>query len=192
MKCLFTISLFFVFLSPALAQKSDTLSISDSLSDHSPAKATIMSMVLPGLGQAYNKKYWKVPLAWAIIATPLYFALDQQKQFKGFKEAYAKRADDNPATIDTKYTGVYSDENVLSLIDFHRKNRDLLFVFSIVGYTINVLDAAVDAHLFYFDVSDELSANIKPTFQYSTSQQMFVPSLTLSLKFAKKPHRNAY
>lgn len=191
MKYLLTISLLFLFWGSSSAQFTDTLKIADSLQKHSPAKATLYSMALPGLGQAYNKKYWKIPLAWAAIATPLLFALDESSKFQDFKDAYAKRVDDDPMTVD-KYTGIYSDANLLSLIDDHRQNRDLLFVLTGVGYALNIIDAAVDAHLFYFDVGDELAGNIRPTFQYSSSQQLLVPSLTLSLKFAKKHQQHAY
>lgn len=192
MKILFNLFIL-VFLSfgSLKAQQSDTVSVADTLLRHSPAKATFFSMALPGLGQAYNKKYWKVPLAWAAIATPLYFALDQRSKFEDFKSAYAKRVDDNPESVDTKYINVYSNENLLSLIDFHRKNRDLLFVLTGVGYALNILDAAVDAHLFYFDVGDDLTADIRPTFQYA-GPRLMVPSVTLSLKFTKKSRQYVY
>lgn len=184
----------FVLLSLLLSslsfgQKADTTYTQDSLR-HSPSKATFMSLAVPGLGQVYNKKYWKVPLVYALIGTPLYFALEQRRQFNEFKEVYLARVDDDPNTVDTKYIDVYSDENVLSLIDFHRENRDLLFVLTGVAYIINVVDAAVDAHLFYFEVNDDLSAELRPNVQYAQFQRSFVPSMTLSLKFGKNNRRN--
>ena len=175
-----------------LSQQSDTLMVNDTIQKHSPTKATLLSLALPGLGQAYNKKYWKIPIVYALIGTSLYFALDQQSQFNDFKDAYVKRVDDNPETIDEKFDGVYTDANLLSLIDFHRKNRDLMFALTGIAYALNVVDAAVDAHLYDFDVSDDLSGTIKPSFQYAQQQQMIVPSLTLSLKFTKKTHRQAF
>ena len=174
------------------AQQADTLLLADTAQVHSPTKATLMSLVLPGLGQAYNKKYWKIPLVYAIIGVPLYFGLDQQSQFEEFKEAYVKRVDDDPKTMDIKYDGVYTDENLLSLIDFHRENRDLLFVLTGIAYAINIVDAAVDAHLYYFDVGDDLVGNFKPGVQFLPRQQTMVPSLTFTLKFAKNSHRKAY
>jgi hypothetical protein len=173
------------------AQQADTLYI-DSVPKHSPAKATLMSLVVPGLGQAYNKKYWKMPLVYAAIGSAFYFARRQDKMFNDFKDAYVKRIDDDPNTIDEKYSNVYSDQNLLSLIDYHRGNRDLLYVLTAVAYILNVVDAAVDAHLYYFDVSDDLSASIHPNFQFAPLQQQIVPSLTLSLKFGKKPTRLSY
>lgn len=187
------ILLSFLLLSFGLlrAQVADTALIRDTLVEHSPGKATLLSAVVPGLGQAYNKKYWKIPLVYAAIGTSLYFALDQRKKFEDFKSAYAKRVDDDPLTVDTKYK-LYSNNDLLNAIDFHRKNRDLLFVLTGVAYALQIVDAAVDAHLYYFDVSDNLSASIRPNVQYNMPQQLMVPSLTFSLKFAKKPRRSAF
>ncbi len=192
MKYFFTISILLAFSFVLPAQQTDTLMLKDSIRLHSPVKATLLSMALPGLGRAYNRKYWKIPLAIAAIATPLYFALDERSKFEDFKSAYVKRVDDDPLTIDEKYDGVYENSQLLSLIDIHRKNRDLLFVLTGVGYALNILDAAVDAHLFHFEVNDDLAGSIRPSFQYDAPQQLMVPSLTLSLKFAKKPHQHAY
>jgi|SRR5690554_3768586 len=169
------------------ALTTDTIKISAEVEDHSPKKATIMSLALPGLGQAYNKKYWKIPIVYAMIVTPLFFAIDQQQQFNEFKSAYLKRVDGNPNTADLKYKGVYSDNNLLSLIDFHRKNRDLFYVLTGVAYVLNVVDAAVDAHLYYFNVSDDISAIVKPDVQYFAQDRMLAPSLTLSFTFGSKP-----
>lgn len=185
-KAFILFSFLFISLS-GYSQLSDTLVI-DTLPKHSPAKATYLSLAVPGLGQAYNKKYWKIPIVYALIGTPLFFGIDQQRSFNEFKDAYVERTKGNA----TKYDGVYSDDNLLSLIDFHRQNRDLFFVLTGVAYALNVVDAAVDAHLFYFDVSDDLSARLVPKIQYSNTNRAMIPSLTLSLKFAKKDHRKEF
>ena len=182
----FILALFFV--STNLTAQSDTMRIIDENS-HSPAKATLLSLAVPGLGQAYNKKYWKMPLVYAALGTSLYFALDQQSKFVDFKDALAKRLDDDPTTMDTKYMENFSDENLRSLIDFHRKNRDLLVVTTAIAYALNVLDAAVDAHLYNFDVSDDISAVFQPDVQFLPQQRQLVPSFKLSLKFGKNDHR---
>ncbi len=171
--------------------QSDTTYI-DSVPRHSPTKATLLSLALPGAGQAYNKKYWKIPIVYAAIGSAFYFAREQDKSFNEFKDAYVARVDDDPNTVDDKYQNVYSDENLLSLIDYHRENRDLLYVLTVVAYVLNVVDAAVDAHLYYFDVSDDLSANLRPNIQFEPMQNQLIPSLTLSLKFGKKPRQTYY
>lgn len=177
--------LFFLLSNNLQAQEPDTLVVKDTL-NHSPVKATFFSLFVPGLGQAYNKKYWKIPLVYAIIGTPLYFALDQKEKFDDYKSAYAKRVDGDPNTVDLQFKNIERDETLLDFMDFHRKNRDLFFVLTGVAYALNVVDAAVDAHLYYFDISDDLSARFRPSVQYSPWQNSYVPSLNLTLKIGKK------
>jgi hypothetical protein len=190
MKSLLLAVILSLFFSNIKAQ-NDTTYI-DSVPKHSPTKATLLSLALPGAGQAYNKKYWKIPIVYAAIGSAFYFARQQEKSFNEFKGAYLARVDDDPNTVDDKYQNVYSNENLLSLIDFHRENRDLLYVLTGVAYILNVVDAAVDAHLYYFDVSDDLSANIRPNFQFEPVQNQLIPSFTLSLKIGKKPQPTYY
>lgn len=186
MKRIFFLLICAVLATGVKAQVADTMYI-DSVPQHSPSKATIMSMVVPGLGQAYNKKYWKIPLVYAAIGSAFYFARQQDKLFNEYKDAYVSRIDEDPNTIDTKYQNVYSDDNLLSLIDYHRGNRDLLYVLTGIAYILNVVDAAVDAHLYYFNVSDDLSATIRPNIQFTPFHYQPIPSLTFSLKFGKRP-----
>jgi len=188
---LITIFLFFSLSVQTQTLQKDSLSIAqDTLPIHSPKKATYLSLALPGLGQAYNKKYWKIPLVYALIGVPLAIAIDQQSKFDDFKDALSKRLDNDPNTIDNQYNGRFSDQNLRSLIDFHRRNRDIFFILTGVAYALNVIDAAVDAHLYYFNVSDDLSASLKPSFQFNNSTQQLTPSITLSLNFTKnKPSK---
>ena len=125
-------------------------------------------------------------MIYAAIGSAFYFAREQDRLFNEFKDAYVARIDEDPNTIDDKYQEVYTDENLLSLIDYHRENRDLLYVLTGVAYILNVVDAAVDAHLYYFNVSDDLSATFKPGIQFSPLNPQPIPSLTFSLKIGKK------
>lgn len=162
--------LFVGFSCSAFAQKkvieADTLPL-DTTVKHSPKKAALFSAVLPGLGQAYNKKYWKIPIIYAGVATTLYFANKNHQEFKTFKSAYLSRVDDDPSTIDD--LPLYSDANLLTLTEYYRRNRDLFVIGTVVVYALNVIDAAVDAHLFYFDVSDDLSLNVLPNFNVNAT-----------------------
>jgi hypothetical protein len=180
--------IFLVFIGfSVIAQESDTLKL-DSVPNHSPKKATLLSLAVPGLGQAYNKKYWKIPLVYAIIGTPLYFALEEAKLYNEFKDAYV--AEQLGETH--KYTDVYNGTQLNALLQGHRQNRDLFVVLTVAAYAMNILDAAVDAHLYSFDVSDDLSASFKPSFQLDRISNTMIPSMTLSLKFVKKSQRNAF
>lgn len=155
-------------------------SIQDSLSIlHSPKKATILSMVLPGAGQAYNHKYWKIPVIYAGFAGLGYLAKINQDDYKIYKNAYRLRLDGDESTIDG-YVGVYSDQDLATLKNYYRRNRDLSIIGMSVLYILNILDASVDAHLFYFNVSDDLSFQVQPGY---SGGYMAGPNINLSINF---------
>jgi hypothetical protein len=149
---------------------SDTLNIKEK-KPHSPTKATIMSAALPGLGQVYNKKYWKVPIIWGGIGTSMYFAISNHNSFKKFKSAYSLRVDGDPNTID-EFDEVLTDSGLELNMEFHQRNRDLSFIVAGLLYVFNIVDAAVDAHLFNFPKNDKLSFNLQPTFEMSANNQV--------------------
>lgn len=150
----FAFVLFFPINAPA--QNTDSL-----IRSHSPVKATLLSAVLPGAGQVYNRKYWKVPVIYAAFTGLGYLAKWNDDRYDTFRSAYQFRVDGNPETVDN-YTDVYSDNDLKLLRDYYRRNRDLSLIFTGLIYVLNIVDASVDAHLFYFDVSDNLSMNITP------------------------------
>lgn len=153
---------------------------------HSPKRATIYSAILPGLGQAYNKKYWKIPIIYAGFGTIGYFIGWNNGYYKTYKQAYSDLTDDDPATdsyLDLEATQYYDLENstdynnfksgLSKQQDYYRRNRDLLII-SIVGfYGLNLIDASVDAHLFDFDISEELSLNWQPSVQTFEKQLVY-------------------
>jgi hypothetical protein len=134
----------------------------DSMSAiHSPRKATLLSTALPGLGQVYNKKYWKIPIIYGIAGAMTYFIIDNNTQYQQYKNAFSIRLDGDPTTID-KYVNTYSDEDLRLLKNYYRRNRDLSYIALGMTYLLNIVDAAVDAHLYYFDISDDISLKIQP------------------------------
>jgi hypothetical protein len=135
--------------------KKDTLKQS-----HSPKKAAIMSAVLPGLGQAYNKKYWKIPIIYAGLGTLGYLIKYNSVRYSFYRRAYLAKIDDEPSTVD-EYPFV-SENGLLQRLNQHRRTRDLLVVGAALFYALNIIDASVDAHLFEFDISDNLSFHIEP------------------------------
>ena len=144
---------------------------------HSPKTALLRSLAVPGLGQAYNKKYWKIPIIYAALGTSVYFIIDNNRQYNEFKQAYIDRQDG----IEDDYPQ-YTDDNLITLIDFYRRNRDFSVILTAGIYMINLLDAMVDAHLYEFDVSDELSIKVSPHVQF-TPQSGYNPSVGFTLKF---------
>ncbi|MCO6498759.1 MAG: hypothetical protein J5I47_00080 [Vicingus serpentipes] len=151
--------------------KPDTLQV-DSVKFHSPTKATLMSVALPGLGQVYNKKYWKVPIIYGGIGTSLYFAISNQKNYKKYRTAYGNRVDGNENTVASEEFDNYTDENLKSNMDFYQRNRDLSYIVAGLFYVLNIVDAAVDAHLFTFPKNDNLSFNLQPDIQLTQNNEI--------------------
>ena len=154
----------------------DSLSLSDTVKvkktrNHSPGKASLFSAVIPGLGQAYNKKYWKVPIVYAAIGVPLYFAVSNQKLFNKYKIAYGLRVDGDDTTID-EYEVRLTDVNLKSNLDYYQRNKDLSYILVGLFYVFNIVDAAVDAHLFNFPKNDNLSFNLQPNLELTSNNEL--------------------
>jgi hypothetical protein len=152
---------------------------------HSVAKAAIFSAVLPGLGQAYNKKYWKIPIIYAGFGVIGYFVYTNNKEFKDFKEAYLYVANDDTIPIDNPYVTKYNETQLKEAMDYYRRNRDLSFIIGGLWYTLNILEAYVDAHFFDYDISDDLTMSIKPTVMNPSfmNLQPPAPGIKVSFKF---------
>ncbi len=137
---------------------------------HSPRKATIYSMILPGLGQAYNKKYWKIPIIYAGLGTLAYFIVTNNKQYVLWRDAYRwkllQSADSTIAPINNPYLipkyASYNAADYLVLTNYYRRNLEVSVMFTAVIYILNVVDAAVDAHFFDFNISDDLTMHWQP------------------------------
>lgn len=126
----------------------------------SPAKAAFYSAVVPGLGQIYNKSYWKVPFVYAAIGTPVYFYIRNSKQYDRYLSAYKRRQ--QGYTDDEFYSNDSSKPhlNVDALrrgIQFYRRNKELSILVSIGLYALTVIEANVDAHLKQFNVDERLT-----------------------------------
>ena len=129
---------------------------SNNIDPLTPAKAAFYSAVLPGLGQAYNKKYWKIPLVYGAMGTSLYFYLDNNKKYHQYRDAYKRRlegyTDDNFNYLD--------NSRLIAGQKFYQRNRDLSALFVVAFYALNIIDANVDAALLQFNVDENLS--VKP------------------------------
>lgn len=154
-----------LFLSLSASAQSDTSTVKKVQSkqiNHSPKKAALYSTVLPGLGQVYNKKYWKVPVIYVGFGALAYSLNYNQTKFIKYRTAYKYRIDGDPTTVDD-YVDKYNDDNLNTLQKYYHRYRDLSVIGMAVLYVLNIVDASVDAHLFSFDVSDDLSMDIQPT-----------------------------
>lgn len=140
--------------------KSSESPLNESEKLHSPHKASVYSAILPGLGQAYNKKYWKIPIVYAGIGTLTYFAIVNRKEYLLAKEAFIYVSNEEEYPTDNKYVGKYEANDLITIRDYYRRNTEVSWIFMGLWYVLNIVDATVDAHLFYYDISDELSVSI--------------------------------
>ena len=150
---------------------------------HSPTAAIILSTCVPGLGQVYNKKYWKPPIIYAAIGTTIYFFNYNNKLYKDYKQEYISRTDKDLLTIPNEEYKAYNLTQLKELEDYHHRYRDLNVILTGLVYTINIVDAYVDAHLKTFDISDNLSMNIYPSLNLYALQKKPTAGLTFSLRF---------
>tara|TARA_Y100001954_G_C15622944_1_gene508746 strand:+ start:281 stop:784 length:504 start_codon:yes stop_codon:yes gene_type:complete len=138
-----------------------------------PKKAAIYSTVLPGLGQVYTKKYWKIPLIYAGLVTSYYYIDESYEMYSNYKNSYLDRLN---GTYSDKYP--YSNSQLVELTEYYRRNTELSVLCFALTYIINIVDASVSAHLFDYNVSEDLSLSIVPL----SSNNQNIAAINLCLK----------
>ena len=135
---------------------------------HSPAKATIYSTLVPGLGQIYNKKYWKVPVIYSGLVSMAYLLEFNNRQYNKYRTDYNLATDDNTAN-DPVYVNGYKPSSTLlkNYRDSYRRNRDLSVIVMLGVYALNIIDANVDANFYDFDIGDNLALKVEPMVNYA-------------------------
>jgi hypothetical protein len=147
--------------------RKNILSLDTSAKKYNPKIATFRSAVLPGWGQAYNKKYWKIPIIYGALGTTAGIFLYNLKTYKQLKTAIILRSDTdvgNDSLVDKKFR-LLSTESIRTYRNSFRQNVDYSVLVFLVFWGLNVVDATVDAHLKSFDVSDKISLRIRPGYQ---------------------------
>ena len=139
-----------------------------------PSTAAFYSAVLPGLGQAYNKRYWKIPIVWAAIGTGTYAYLYNDDLYDRFRDAFKRRRagfkDDEFWDLNTTDNVIPTSPNLSNdalqdAQERYQRDRDLALLITIGLYALNIIDANVDAHLKQYNVSEELSMRMQPYLQ---------------------------
>lgn len=154
--------------SVTVSEKKSAIVIKDTVLDRkpynplAPSKAAFYSAVVPGLGQAYNKKYWKIPIVYAGMATGVYFYLKNDDDYNQFRDAYKRRL---AGFSDDEFQGI-STERLIDAQRNAKKNKDYSIVAVVLVYMLNIIDANVDAHLQQYNVSEDLS--ISPNFEVNS------------------------
>ena len=168
LKRLLLISLFFVAgYFHGIAQEEVTMKVQDSerpltgppeFDPLSPARASFYSAILPGLGQAYNKKYWKIPIVWGALGTSTYFYLENDKNFNRARDAYKLRLNGNPDEFDGKDGNIYlSNDALVRAQKAYKTDRDLSLIVTIGLYVLQILEASTNAHLLNHNVDNNIS-----------------------------------
>lgn len=124
----------------------------------SPSKAAFYSAILPGLGQIYNKKYWKAPVVWGAMGTSIYFFLDNNKEYKRYRTAFKQRE----AGLTDEFTKadgsiLISRNGLISAQKTLKSNRDLSLLTTVIFYVLQIVEASVNAHLLQFNTNDNIS-----------------------------------
>jgi hypothetical protein len=173
---------------PAAAKKVSTNKYDSAFAAHSPKKAAIRSALLPGLGQIYNKKYWKLPIVYGALGTcagVFFFNLGNYNDTRfAYKVKYNMRVlrTDSALYVNVKpYLKPLSEESLRFYRNQYRRDIDYSALFFLILWGLNVVDATVDAHLKSFDVSPDLSLRFKPGY----SEMARTNGMSLVLKIGK-------
>lgn len=163
--------------------KTNPDSGTEVLSEHSVKKAVLYSVMLPGLGQAYNKKYWKIPIVYAALAGTTYFIIENHRQYRYYYTGLEKLVLEG----EDIFGGQFTPQNLIFISNTYRRWRDLSAIMFFLAYGLNILDAYVDAHFFYYDISDNLSLKATPSFQHINSA--FIPGVEFTFIFDSRLSR---
>ncbi|MDG1227746.1 MAG: DUF5683 domain-containing protein [Polaribacter sp.] len=182
--------LFFAFFSATIQAQKDSIN-SKTIKDIkiekggvydplSPSKAAFYSAIFPGMGQVYNKKYWKTPIVWGAMGTSIYYYLNNNREFKRYRTAYKLRKNNLIDEFTVDGVEVISEETLERAQDQLRENRDMSLLTTVILYVLQIVEASVNAHLLQFNTDDNLS--FKPTFM---NEPIYVeaPKVGLTIKY---------
>jgi len=148
-----------------------------------PARSAFYSAVLPGLGQAYNRKYWKIPIVYGAIGTALYFYFDNDKIYDRYRYAYKRRL---AGFTDDEFYGpneepFISQDALIRAQRALKRNKEVSMLITVGMYVLNIIDANVDAHLMQYNIDDNLS--FQPFFDFNNPDYNYNLGLELYLNF---------
>ena len=148
-----------------------------------PARAAFYSAVVPGLGQAYNGKYWKIPIVYTALGVGVYFYLNNDKEYDRYRDAYKSRLAGR--TDDEFYTEtgeiILSNDALIDAQKFYQRNKEISMLVIVGMYALNIIDANVDAHLQQFNVDENLA--LKPALNYDQFSGKTGYGVSLNYKF---------
>jgi hypothetical protein len=136
-----------------------------------------MSACLPGLGQIYNRKWWKVPIVYAGLGGLGYLSYRNFSEYRSYLHAYEFKTGDLPDGVtlsdyETELANKYAEGQLQTYKESYRRDFELYTILAAVWYGLNIVDAVVDGHLYTYDISDDLSINVDP---YLRQTETLVP-----------------
>ena len=168
-----------VITADTVVKEAETTKPTKVKKPHSPATAAIMSACLPGLGQCYNRKWWKLPIVYGGLGGLGYLAYNNYYEYKSYLHAYEFKTGDLPegTTLNAhemELANKYADSQLQTYKESYRRDFELYGILTIAWYGLNILDACVDGHLYNYDISDDLSISVDPYLQ-STEAPIRMP-----------------
>ncbi len=155
--------------------------------NHNPKTASLLGLI-PGGGQIYNRRFWKLPIVYGGFGALGYFTVSSYIEYGCFRRAYLETVDDDPNTNYVCPQDPNASEASLKIYRDNARSSSEIFVLGFVLFWgLTIVDAFVDAHLMHFDISDDLSMRLQPKLDYDISMQSIVPALGLSFQLRTKP-----
>lgn len=145
-----------------------------------PSKAAFYSAIFPGMGQIYNKKYWKAPIVWGAMGTSIYYYLDNNKEYHRYRTAYKLRKNNLVDEFTVDGVEILSLETLERAQEQLSENRDMSLLTTVILYVLQIVEASVNAHLLQFNTDDDLS--FKPTF-INDPTYFEAPKVGLTIKY---------
>jgi len=146
-------------------------SVNAQTKEKSPRKAAILSIV-PGAGQVYTKKYWKIPIIYSALIASGYYINDNNSEYKKYRNTYLNRMDGQSDDLN------YTDNELITLKDYYKRNREISIMLFSLTYILNIIDASVNAHLSEYEVNEDISLGLRPI----TIQDNFYSGIALIIK----------
>lgn len=153
------------------------------LKKHSPRKATIFSAVLPGLGQIYNHKYWKLPIIYAGFGVMEYFIYTNTDNYLDYRSAYIESKNGNLNGNYAELVNKYSQEDLLNYAEYYHRNLEISILITALWYVLNIIDATVDAHLYTYNINENLSFQVTPDLLLPARTNQLQPGVKLCIRF---------
>ena len=124
-------------------------------------RAGLYSALIPGMGQLYNRQYWKMPIVYAAMGTTIYFAIKRNNEYLRYRKAYIARIASG-ANSNDEFQGILTTEGIKQYQDEAKQNMDMMIVYTVIGYAGQIMEAISGAHLRNFDISKDLTMQVRP------------------------------